>query len=92
MEQVGNEMEFSYAFTKDNNYMLVTCLNNDDDQNYVLTLLDPAKNVIATNYDASTQKYYSQISFNCKSTGIYYLKYTFKGNPSCGFCIVGFKN
>lgn len=91
MEQVGDNMEYSYVFSKETNYMLVTCNKEGSSNNIVVTLLDSSKKPIASNYDASNDKYYSAIAYNCKATGVYYLKYTFKGKPGCCVSVLAFK-
>lgn len=87
MEKAGNEVEYSYVFSKDTDYMLVTCNAN----NVIVTLFDSNKKMIATNYDPKTEKYYTALAYNCKATGIYYLKYSFKENSECCVSVLAFK-
>jgi hypothetical protein len=91
MEQVGNDTEYSYVFSKDTNYMLVTCNKEGSSNNVVVTLMDASKKVIATNYDPGANKFYPALAYNCKATGIYYLKYSFKENPGCCVSVLAFK-
>lgn len=91
METVGNEVEYSYVFSKDTNYMLVTCNKEGSSNNIVVTMYDSNKKMIATNYDPNSDKFYPALIYNCKSTGVYYLKYAFKDNPGCCISVLAFK-
>ncbi|HEY8400952.1 MAG TPA: hypothetical protein VIK89_06805 [Cytophagaceae bacterium] len=91
MEKSATEVEYSYVFSKDTDYMLVTCNKDGHSNNVIVTLYDSNKKVIATNYDPKAEKYYTAIAYNCKATGIYYLKYSFKETSECCVSVLAFK-
>jgi hypothetical protein len=91
MEKVGDQTEYSYVFSKETNYMLVICNKDGSSQNIKVTLFDATRKEIATNYDKKSGKYYPAIAYNCKATGIYYLKFTFNENPECCVSVLSFK-
>lgn len=91
MEQNGNDVEYSYVFSKDTNYMLVTCNKEGSSQNIIVTLKDSNKKTIATNYDKANNKFYPALAYQCKTTGIYYLEYSFQENPGCCVSVLAFK-
>lgn len=91
MEKVGDKAEHSYVFSKDTNYMLVVCNKDGSTENVAVTLLDSNRKEIASNVDKKTGKYYTAIAYNCKATGIYYLKFTFNDVPQCCVSVLAFK-
>jgi len=90
IEKVGDEMEYSYVFSKDTNYMLVMC-DGGTGKNIVVTLFDSNRKEIATNFDKKNDKYYPAIAYPCKATGIYYLRFSFVDKPECCVSVLAFK-
>lgn len=81
IEQSIDDVEHSYVFSKDTDYMLVTC-NGEDISNYhvIVSLYDSENRKIASNYNEDKNIFYPAIVYSCKKTGIYYLKYSFQEN------------
>ncbi len=90
MSKVGDQLEYSYVLSKDTNYMLVMC-NGGGTQNIIVTLYDSKRKEIATNQDKSSNKIYGAIAYQCKSTGIYYLRFSFVDKPECCVSVLAFK-
>lgn len=91
MDKVGDQTEYSYVFSKETNYMLMICNNDGSSQNVVVTIYDSTRKEIATNFDKKTGKYYPAIVYNCKATGIYYLKFSFPDKSDCCVSVLSFK-
>jgi hypothetical protein len=91
METIGDEIEYSYVFSKDTNYMLVVCNKEGNGQNITVTLMDSNRKEIASSYDKKSDKHYPAIVYNCKSTGIYYLRFSFKDKQECCVSVLAFK-
>lgn len=89
MEQVGQDTEYSYVFSKDTNYMIVICAGATP--NVKVTLFDATKKPVASNFDKATNKYYAAIAYSCKATGIYYLKYETTQTGQCCVSVLSFK-
>lgn len=81
IEQSIDDVEHSYVFSKDTDYMLVTC-NGKDLAHYhvIVSLYDSDNRKIASNYNEDKNIFYPAIVYTCKKTGIYYLKYSFQEN------------
>lgn len=85
----GASVELSSVFSKGTSYVLTACSGGP---NMIVTLYDRRRKKIMSNYNRGKKKYYPSIKYNCKATGVYYLKYEFeKGGAGCGVGIVGFK-
>lgn len=91
MEKIGDQMEYSYVFSKETNYMLILCNKEGAANNIVVTLFDNNRKEIASNYDKKNEKYYPAIAYNCKATGIYYLRFSFNNKPECCVSVLAFK-
>lgn len=91
IETSKSENEFSYVFSKNTNYMLMICNSGTNDQNVIATVYDSNKKEIATNFDKKNNKYYPAFVYNCKVTGIYYIKFTLKETIQCCTGILAFK-
>ena len=84
------KVEFSYPFVKGTDYIINLCPQESEDVGMVVTLFDYKRNELVTS-DIDGQ-YATAIVFSCKTTGIYYIKYTFKkSNTDCGGSVIGFK-
>jgi len=90
IEKIGDQLEYSYVLSKETNYMLVMC-NGGTGQNTIVTMFDSNRKEIATNQDKKTGKVYPAIVYQCKATGIYYLRFSFVDQPACCVSILGFK-
>jgi hypothetical protein len=84
-----DKIEYSYVFSKDTDYFLNVCSEGDED-GIIVTIYDANRKIASTNY--ANNKFYPAIIFSCKSTGIYYISYTFNKNPgSCAGSVLAFK-
>lgn len=93
MEQIGTETEYSYVFSKETNYMIAVCSSSGPDATVKVTLYDATRKEVASNFDKKSNKLYSVIAYQCKATGIYYLKYTPVNQKvsDCCVSVLGFK-
>jgi hypothetical protein len=84
------KVEYSYVFTTGTQYMINLCSGNTAPDGIVVSLYDGQRNKIATN--KIEDQIVSAINFSCRSTGIYYIQYTFDGSSTrCGGSALGFK-
>ena len=82
-------MELRSVLSKGSTYILTSCAGAT---NMVVTLYDRKHKKIRSNYRKSKNKYYQSITYKCKATSIYYLKYEFEnGAAGCGLSIIGIK-
>jgi len=92
LETTADHVEYSYVFSKGTNYMLVICNQDGTSKDVEVTLYDSQRKQLASNYDKATNKYFHAIVYNCQTTGIYYLKFTYKEQkPSCCVSVLAFK-
>lgn len=91
MSKVGDQLEYSYVLSKDTNYMLVMCNGGGSQNNIIVTLYDSKRKEIATNQDKTSGKIFPAIAYQCKSTGIYYLRFSFVDKPECCVSVLAFK-
>jgi hypothetical protein len=83
--------EFSYVFSKGSTYLLVLCEDELKEGKLVVSLYDRNHNLIASTFNETTGKYYPNLVYPCLSTGVYYIKASFKdARKGCGMCILGF--
>ena len=83
------EIEYSFVFSKGTTYMLTFANNVGKSDNVEITLLDPEGKELAKNMHGG--KYYP-IGYACKTTGVHYMKFKFKGTDDhCGLSVLGFK-
>ena len=83
------KVEYSYVFSKDTDYFLNVC-SEGDDNGIIVTIYDSNRKVASTNY--VNNKFFPAIIFSCKSTGIYYISYTFSKDPAeCGGSVLAFR-
>ena len=90
IQKVGDQLEYSYVFSKETNYMLVMC-NGGGTQNIIVTLYDANRKLIATNYDKVNNKIFPAIVYKCQATGIYYMRFSFLDKPECCVSVLAFK-
>jgi hypothetical protein len=85
-----DKVEYSYVFSKDTQYYLNICTTDEDKAGIVVTIYDANRKQASTNL--SEGKLYQGLIFECKSTGIYYITYTFKNSPNpCGGSVLAFR-
>ncbi|MEN8247432.1 MAG: hypothetical protein ABFS32_00745 [Bacteroidota bacterium] len=83
------KVEYSYPFAKGTDYMINLCPQVEG-ESLVVTLYDYKRNEIATNVVGD--QIASAIVFSCKTTGIYYITYSFdKSKSDCGGSVIGLK-
>jgi hypothetical protein len=86
----NGKVEYSLPFAKDTQYIVNICTEGASSEGIVITLYDFNRHELASS--KIDGQYVSAIMFNCKSTGIYYISYTFeKTMKFCGGSILGFK-
>lgn len=84
----GESVEFSYVFSGNTSYMLSLCDDKGTDMGVQVSLFDSNRKLVSTN--KLNGKTYPAITYNCKSTGIYYMTYSID-DISCGVSVLGFK-
>ncbi len=85
-----NKIEYSYVFSKDTEYFLNVCSQGNDSDQVIVTIYDSNRKVASTNY--VNNKFFPAIIFSCKSTGIYYITFTFNKSPDvCGGSVLAFR-
>ena len=85
-----NVAEFSYPFNSGHTYIFATCGGNE--MNMIINLYDKSKKLIATNYLASSNKFYETIVYECNATAEYFFEVSFEKNQvGCGVVVMGFK-
>ena len=86
----SNEVKYSYVFAKDTQYVLNICTEGNDAEGVVITLFDYSKRKLASS--KIDGQYVSAVMFNCMSSGIYYITYTFEQSTAfCGASVLGFR-
>lgn len=87
---VRKNIEYTCVFSKDTNYMLRVEGKDGGSKGIIATLLDNQRQELASNN--MNGKSYPGWSYRCRSTGIYYILFTFKESESyCGAAVLGFK-
>ncbi len=85
-----NKIEYSYVFAKGTEYSINICTDGEAPDGIVVSLYDSNRRKLTTN--AANGKVFKGLRYNCNSTGIYYITYTFDGSQqSCGGSVLGFK-
>ena len=82
---------YSVILSKGTTYLITACENRG---RMIVTLLDSKGNIVLSNYDEKTKKYYPKITFDCGASGSYDVHYSFEGNinnTGCGVTSLGFK-
>lgn len=86
--KIGESVEFSYVFSGNTSYMLSLCDDKGTDMGVEVSLFDSNRKLVSTN--KLNGKVYAAITYNCKSTGIYYMTYSM-ADVNCGVSVLGFK-
>lgn len=84
----GETVEFSYVFSGNTSYILSLCDDKGANAGVEVILFDSNRKLVATN--KLSGKIYPSITYNCKTTGIYYMTYTLT-EANCGVSVLGFK-
>lgn len=85
-----NKIEYSYVFAKGTEYSINICTGGETPDGIVVSLYDSNRRKLTTN--AANGKVFKGLRYNCNSTGIYYITYTFDGSQEhCGGSVLGFK-
>jgi len=92
-EGENGKIEYPYLFSKGTDYKLVVCDGQYNECRIIVSIYDKRHKLIASNYDEKTGRwYYSGIRYMCKSSGIYYINFTFYGEgKGCGAGVLGFR-
>lgn len=90
--QGGNKekIEYSYVFATGTEYTINICTAGEAPDGIVVSLYDSNRRLVTTNQ--ANGKIYKGVRYNCNSTGIYYITFTFKDSQAnCGGSVLGFK-
>ncbi len=84
------KIEYTCVFSKDTNYQIRIFGKDGNAQGVIGTLYDSKRNLMVSNL--YNNKFLDGWTFKCRSTGIYYLSFTFKGSTSyCGAAVLAFR-
>ena len=84
------KIEYSYVFCKDTQYLINICTPNKGTDGIVVSLFDSKRNKVASS--KIENRVVSRLAFQCNSSGIYYIQYTFDGSTTyCGGSALAFK-
>lgn len=82
--------EFTYVFSKGSDYLLVSCGENLAGGRMIISLFDRNHEQIASTRNETQTKDYTEMKYECNTTGVYYIKISFEGSgKGCGMCILG---
>lgn len=86
-----SKIEYSYVFAKGTEYTISICGNDGTPDGIVVNLYDSNRRPITSN--AANGKILKGVRYNCNSTGIYYITFTFDETSAknCGGSVLGFK-
>jgi len=88
----NNFRNYTVIMTKGNTYTLVIISSEGGAESIIANFKELAGEVIASNYDDSTKKFYTSITFQCNKTAPYYLNFLPKDSKSsCGMAFLAFK-
>jgi hypothetical protein len=84
------KIEYSYVFCKDTQYLINICTPNNGKNGIIVSLYDSQRNKVASS--KIDDKLVSRLAYQCSSSGIYYMQYTFDGTTTyCGGSALAFK-
>lgn len=84
------KIEYSYPFAKGTQYLINICTPDRGTDGIVVSLYDSKRNKVASS--KIENKFISSLDYQCNSSGIYYIQYTFDGSKSyCGGSALAFK-
>ncbi len=85
------EIEYSFVFSKGTIYMLTFANNEGDAKDIEITLFDPSRTKVTSNFDEANNQYFP-MGYKCTATGVHYMTFKLKnGTAHCGLSILGFK-
>lgn len=89
-KRANAKVEYSYVFCKDTQYMINICSHDQQANGIIVSLFDSKRNLVASsNID---NKALTRLAYQCNSSGIYYMQYTFAGTSTyCGGSALAFK-
>jgi len=88
----NNFRNYTVIMTKGNTYTLVIVSSEGGAKTIIANFKELAGEVIASNYDENTRKFYTSITFQCNRTAPYYLNFLPKDSKSsCGMAFLAFK-
>ena len=83
-------IEISSVLAKDTDYYISTCESGQISDQIVVTIYNSKRKKIKSNSEGGTIA--SSLTFNCKTTGVYYITYTHEESKAfCGLSAVSFK-
>lgn len=89
---LNGDIEYSYVFTKDTDYLLALCQDttNGKKSSMKVDVYDANRQLIVTNvYD---KRFMGKIGYKCRATGMYYFRFSFPNQANtCGISVIGFK-
>lgn len=86
----GRGHEATCLLSRDTDYVLRIASQDGGSHGIVVSLYDAKRNEIITSH--INNKFFNGWTFKCKTTGIYYLSFTFRDSQSrCGGAVLGFK-
>lgn len=84
------KIEYSYVFCKGTQYLINICFPDKSVNGIIINVYDSKRNKVATN--KIDDKCVSRLAYQCNSSGIYYMQYTFDGPTTyCGGSALAFK-
>lgn len=87
----NGEIEYSFVFSKGTVYMLTFVDSKGKPQDVEITLYDPERNKLASNFKEETNSYIP-LGYQCSTTGVHYMTFKFKNEEiDCGVSVLGFK-
>ena len=88
----NNFRNYTVIMTKGNTYTLRILSSEGEAKGIIANFKELAGEVIASNYDDGTNKFYTTITFQCNKTAPYYLNFLPKDSKSsCGMAFLAFK-
>ncbi|WP_375562955.1 hypothetical protein ACE193_10660 [Bernardetia sp. OM2101] len=88
----NNFRNYTVIMTKGNTYTLTVLSSEGGSKGIIANFKELSGAVIASNYDDSTKKFYTSITFQCSRTAPYYLNFLPKDSKtSCGMAFLAFK-
>ncbi len=83
------KVEYTCVFSKDTNYQINIVSKDGNAYGLIGTLYDSKRNKLVSSF--YNNKYMPSWTYKCRSTGIYYLSFTYKDSKSyCGAAVLGF--
>jgi hypothetical protein len=85
------KVEYTVVFSNGTQYALRICTGSNDADGIILTIYNAVREPVGSNQ--RNDEIRSRLDFNCESTGIYYLTFTFQGSHTyCGGCVIALRH